>query len=393
MRSARLAGARWPRALLLARETRARATRTGGYHKKYFCATCGFWCKKDKFARDHEAEQEDGLTRCTPGRKPDRKRKWTETQTQTIIKRVSAANWGDSDAEYEALWQDVVDERSSLTLEQLKRKVEYIMLSTGRSSGRGSAYDRSAKRARQRKKTFSSSDDDDSDDDDEGEIEDDLPLPQACGSSSSRNPPRAAAKAARTQLARAMCPRRSKSPRASSPRGAQPSPATAPIASPSPMSETCPPSAPAGTHELGRALPGTLEPARPVVRRPVAPTLPPLQPSTLRGGAPRPLHQTESDSPKLQLSGARLPPGIPQGLSTCAASSSSTAMPTWTSGLGLSLGSFGQLTAAATSPSAGGALSLAMGSTNLWAVETQPIGSVEELLGLRETDVAPMPQP
>ena len=68
-------------------------------------------------------------------------------------------------------------------------------------------------------------------------------------------------------------------------------------------------------------------------------------------------------------------------------------MPTWTSGLGLSLGSFGQLTAAATSPSAGGALSLAMGSTNLWGVETQPIGSVEELLGLRETDVAPMPQP
>merc|ERR1712185_538391 len=67
------------------RVARARATRTGGYHKKYFCATCGFWCKKDKFARDHEAEQEDGLTRCTPGRKPDRKRKWTETQTQTII--------------------------------------------------------------------------------------------------------------------------------------------------------------------------------------------------------------------------------------------------------------------------------------------------------------------
>ena len=56
---------------------------------------------QDKFHRDHEAEQEDGLTRCTPGRKPDRKRKWTEAQTALISKRVSAATWGDSDAEYE----------------------------------------------------------------------------------------------------------------------------------------------------------------------------------------------------------------------------------------------------------------------------------------------------
>ena len=66
-------------------------------------------------------------------------------------------------------------------------------------------------------------------------------------------------------------------------------------------------------------------------------------------------------------------------------------MPPWTSGLSSSLGSLGQLTA--TSASAGGALSLAMGSTSLWGVETQPIGSVEELLGLRETDIASMALP
>ena len=77
----------------------------------------------DKFQRDHEAEQEDGLTRCTPGRVPDRKRKWSAAQTSAINARVASATWTDTDAEYEALFRDVVGEASSRTLEQLKRKV------------------------------------------------------------------------------------------------------------------------------------------------------------------------------------------------------------------------------------------------------------------------------
>lgn len=32
----------------------------------------------DKFSRDHERIQDDGMTRCAPGRFPDRTKKWTD---------------------------------------------------------------------------------------------------------------------------------------------------------------------------------------------------------------------------------------------------------------------------------------------------------------------------
>ena len=42
------------------------------YRRKLFCRSCDQFCKRDKFARDHEKISEDGMTRCAPGRLPDR---------------------------------------------------------------------------------------------------------------------------------------------------------------------------------------------------------------------------------------------------------------------------------------------------------------------------------
>ena len=42
------------------------------------------FAKRDKFIRDHERVQDDGLTRCFPGRVADRTRKWSNSQARLI---------------------------------------------------------------------------------------------------------------------------------------------------------------------------------------------------------------------------------------------------------------------------------------------------------------------
>ena len=92
--------------------------------KKFFCSVCLGFAKKDKFIRDHERVQDDGRTRCFPGRVADRTRKWTDAQSNRIVKFNPV-----SDDDFECLLEELKERwgaSDGLTLEQLRRKAEYI---------------------------------------------------------------------------------------------------------------------------------------------------------------------------------------------------------------------------------------------------------------------------
>lgn len=347
--------------------------RPKGFAHKYFCANCKTWCKKDKFVRDHEAEQEDGLTRCTPGRVPDRKRKWSEQQTGLIIQRVTAKEWTDSDAEYEALWRDVVGASSSLTLEQLRRKVEYILLSAAnsRSSSRPTKRARSQRRRRKRRdEDFDSSQEaDDDDEDDDFHDANHGPTPKAASLSlnSRSRTPRAAAAAARTHLARAFGTVQRESP-------------SSPLAS-SEESTPAPSPSPADDAERAKGSVFLNEPSRLDCHRPAALTLPPLH--STRGATPRASLQrndtTGSEKLPLPISPSRVPHGLPQ---SSVASTATVCIPP-SSGLSSAFAGPGTTSAPNLTASDGISPALMHGS-GLWGVEVDPVGTLDELLAMRE---------
>jgi len=79
----------------------------------------------DKFTRDHETVQGDGMTRCAPGRFPDRTKKWTDEETRMITESKILSS------------KDMLDLLQTLNMsrrpgsdlhsvDSLRRKVEYL---------------------------------------------------------------------------------------------------------------------------------------------------------------------------------------------------------------------------------------------------------------------------
>ena len=104
---------------------------------KYFCVTCGHYCKKDKFARDHERVDQSGLTRCAPGRVVDRSRKWAPAHVSLIAARDPQDEAGllETLAELRALGGDL----ANIDASQLKRKVEHLRSRARQGRGVGGA--------------------------------------------------------------------------------------------------------------------------------------------------------------------------------------------------------------------------------------------------------------
>ena len=102
---------------------------------KYFCVTCGHYCKKDKFARDHERVDQSGLTRCAPGRVVDRSRKWAPAHVSLIAARDPQDEAGllETLAELRALGGDL----ANIDASQLKRKVEHLRSRARQGRGGG----------------------------------------------------------------------------------------------------------------------------------------------------------------------------------------------------------------------------------------------------------------
>ena len=102
---------------------------------KYFCMHCGMFCKKDKFARNHEEVRADGLTRCAPGRVADRTRKWQPAHAALVATRDPR-----TDAELTAVLAELhAIGATDVDLRQLKRKLEQIRAKANKASGSGGA--------------------------------------------------------------------------------------------------------------------------------------------------------------------------------------------------------------------------------------------------------------
>jgi len=81
----------------------------------------------DKFTRDHEKVQEDGMTRCAPGRFPDRTKKWTDEETRIICE--SCLSTSKDLGDLLQILNSKKEPGSQHSVDSLRRKVEYLGVS------------------------------------------------------------------------------------------------------------------------------------------------------------------------------------------------------------------------------------------------------------------------